>query len=170
MIKLIDQMKDLINNALENGCPCVLATAAPDGEPDIGFKGSMMVFDDESLAYWERTKRQHLKNITANPKVVVLFRDGKSKAAWRFHGLAEVHEAGAIRDQVMARTVSAELGRTPIAKAQLWSSSSIRSLTWPDRFYKAASFCGRSSVPQHSGSPPMFWLFFVYAAGQPGCV
>ena len=116
MIKLIDQMKELINNALENGCPCVLATAAPDGEPDIGFKGSMMVFDDDSLAYWERTKRQHLKNITANPKVVVLFRDGKSKAAWRFHGLAEVHEAGAIRDQVMARTVAAELEKDPDRK------------------------------------------------------
>ena len=75
-----------------------------------------MVFDDDSLAYWERTKRQHLKNITANPKVVVLFRDGKSKAAWRFHGLAEVHEAGAIRDQVMARTVAAELEKDPDRK------------------------------------------------------
>ena len=51
MIKLIDQMHELIDNALANGCPCILATAAPDGEPDIGYKGSMMVFDDESLAY-----------------------------------------------------------------------------------------------------------------------
>ena len=116
MIKLIDQMQELINNALANGSPCVLATAAPDGEPDIGFKGSMMVFDDESLAYWERTKRQHLKNITANPKVVVLFRDAKSKAAWRFHGAAEVHDAGPIRDQVMARTVAAELEKDPDRK------------------------------------------------------
>ena len=116
MIKLIDQMQELINNALANGSPCILATAAPDGEPDIGFKGSMMVFDDESLAYWERTKRQHLKNITANPKVVVLFRDVKSKAAWRFHGIAAVHEAGPIRDQVMARTVAAELEKDPERK------------------------------------------------------
>jgi general stress protein 26 len=116
MIKLIDQMQELINNALANGSPCILATAAPDGEPDIGFKGSMMVFDDESLAYWERTKRQHLKNITANPKVVVLFRDAKSKAAWRFHGIAAVHEAGPIRDQVMARTVAAELEKDPDRK------------------------------------------------------
>ncbi|MDZ4344153.1 MAG: pyridoxamine 5'-phosphate oxidase family protein, partial [Candidatus Binatia bacterium] len=68
MIKLIDEMRDLINPALANGCPCILATASPDGEPDIGFKGSMMVFVDESVAYWERTRRQHLKNITANPK------------------------------------------------------------------------------------------------------
>ena len=116
MIKLIDQMRELIDNALANGCPCLLATAAADGEPDIGFKGSMMVFDDESLAYWERTKRQHLKNVTANPKVVVLFRDAKTKVAWRFHGVAAVHEASALRDQVMARTVPAELEKDPERK------------------------------------------------------
>ena len=116
MIKIIDQMRDLVDNALANGCPCVLATASPDGEPDIGYKGSMMVFDDESLAYWERTKRQHLKNVAANPKVVVLFRDGKSKAAWRFHGTAQLHDAGPIRDQVMARTVAAELEKDPERK------------------------------------------------------
>jgi general stress protein 26 len=116
MIKLIDQMRELINNALANGCPCILATASPDGEPDIGFKGSMMVFDDESLAYWERTRRQHLKNITANPKVIVLFRDTKTKVNWRFHGVATVHDSGAVRDQVMARTVPAELEKDPERK------------------------------------------------------
>ena len=116
MIKLIDQMRELIDNALANGCPCILATASPDGEPDIGLKGSMMVFDDESLAYWERTRRQHLKNITANPKVIVLFRDTKTKVNWRFHGVATVHDSGAVRDQVMARTVPAELEKDPERK------------------------------------------------------
>ncbi len=105
MIKLIDQMHELIDNALANGCPCILATAAPDGEPDIGYKGSMMVFDDESL-----------KNVTANPKVVVLFRDAKTKVAWRFHGVATVHDNGSVRDQVMARTVPAELEKDPERK------------------------------------------------------
>ena len=116
MIKLIDQMRELIDPALANGCPCILATASPDGEPDIGFKGSMMVFDDESLAYWERTRRQHLKNVTANPKVIVLFRDTKTKVNWRFHGVATVHDSGAVRDQVMARTVPAELEKDPERK------------------------------------------------------
>jgi len=116
MIKLTDEMRNLINPALANGCPCILATASPDGEPDIGLKGSMMVFDDESLAYWERTRRQHLKNITANPKVIVLFRDTKTKVNWRFHGVATVHDSGAVRDQVMARTVPAELEKDPERK------------------------------------------------------
>ena len=116
MIAIVDQMKELVNNALANGCPCILATVSGDGEPDIGYKGSMMVFDDESLAYWERTKRQHMKNVKENPRVIVLFRDGKTKAAWRFHGTATMHEDGPIRDQVMARTVKEELDKDPERK------------------------------------------------------
>lgn len=113
MISIIDQMREMIDNALANGCPCILATASANGEPDIGYKGSMMVFDKESLAYWERTKRQHLKNILENPRVVVLFRDPKSRINWRFHGVATLHEQGPIREQVMARTVKDELDKDP---------------------------------------------------------
>ncbi|MGB7949364.1 MAG: pyridoxamine 5'-phosphate oxidase family protein [Candidatus Binatia bacterium] len=116
MIKLTDEMRNMVNPALANGCPCILATASADGEPDIGYKGSMMIFDDESLAYWERTKRQHLKNLTQNPKVVVLFRDAKSKAAFRFHGTATVLDDGPVREQVMGRTVPAELEKDPERK------------------------------------------------------
>ena len=116
MISISDQMKELIDNALANGSPCILATVSADGEPDIGYKGSMMVFDNESLAYWERTKRVHMKNVKENPRVIVLFRDAKTKAAWRFHGTATVHESGPIRDQVMARTVKDELDKDPDRK------------------------------------------------------
>lgn len=116
MISISDQMKDLIDNALANGSPCIIATVSADGEPDIGYKGSMMVFDNDSLAYWERTKRVHMKNVKENPKVIVLFRDAKTKAAWRFHGTATLLESGPIRDQVMARTVKDELDKDPERK------------------------------------------------------
>jgi hypothetical protein len=76
----------------------------------------MMVFDDESLAYWERTRRQHLKNVQENPKVIVLFRDAKTRVGLRFHGSATVHEQGPLRDQVMAKTVKEELDKDPERK------------------------------------------------------
>jgi hypothetical protein len=116
MIEILDQMKEMIDPALANGCPCILATASADGEPDIGYKGSMMVFDKESLAYLERTKRVHLKNLKENPKVVVLFRDAKTKVAWRFHGTTILHESGPIWEQGMARTVKEELDKDPERK------------------------------------------------------
>ncbi len=116
MITLTDQMREMVDNALANGCPCIIATSSAKGEPDIGYKGSMMVFDSESLAYWERTKRQHLKNLLENPHVIVLFRDPKTRINWRFHGVATAHEKGPVRDQVMAKTVKAELEKDPERK------------------------------------------------------
>ncbi|MGH7772664.1 MAG: pyridoxamine 5'-phosphate oxidase family protein [Candidatus Binatia bacterium] len=116
MITLTDQMREMIDNALANGSPCILATASENGEPDIGYKGSMMVFNNESLAYWERTRRQHLKNVLENPKVVVLFRDPKTRVNFRFHGATTVYQDGPIREQVMARTVKDELDKDPERK------------------------------------------------------
>lgn len=111
MIALTDQMRELVNNALANGCPCILATVSGAGEPDIGYKGSIMIFDNESLAYWERTRRQHFKNLSENQNVVVLFRDPKTRVNWRFHGVATIHKDGSVRDQVMAKVVKDELDK-----------------------------------------------------------
>ncbi len=116
MIKLTDQMRDLINPALEKGTPCLVATVSKDGTPNIGYKGSTMVFDDESLAYWERTRQGTLSNLEENPNVMVLFRDPATRAAWRFVGKATIHKEGPLREQVMERTVKAELDRDPERK------------------------------------------------------
>jgi hypothetical protein len=116
MIKLTDQMRELIDPALARGCPCLVATVSKDGLPNVGYKGSVMVFDDESLAYWERTLQGTSENVEANPNVMILFRDPATRAAWRFVGQATVHKAGPLWEQVMARTVPAELERDPERK------------------------------------------------------
>jgi len=41
-------MRKMIDPALANGSPCILATVSAEGEPDIGYKGSMMIFDNAS--------------------------------------------------------------------------------------------------------------------------
>ena len=116
MITLTDQMRNEIDPALAQGCPCLVATVSQDGIPNIGYKGSMMVFDDTSLAYWERTLQGTLANVEANPNVMILFRNPATRAAWRFVGKATVHKEGEQREQVMARTVQAELERDPERK------------------------------------------------------
>lgn len=116
MIKLTDQMRELIDSALERGCPCVVATASQDGVPNVGYKGSVLVFDDTSLAYWERTLQGTQQNVEENPNVMILFRDPATRAAWRFVGKATVHRDGPLREQVMSRVVKAELDRDPERK------------------------------------------------------
>ncbi len=115
-IKLTDEMRELLGSALANRTPCFLATASTSGQPSIGPKGSMMVFDDDYLAYWERVRRGLLENIRENPQVAVLYFDIPRRKFWRFYGRATVHESGPARDEIMARTVKVEIDRDPQRK------------------------------------------------------
>jgi predicted pyridoxine 5'-phosphate oxidase superfamily flavin-nucleotide-binding protein len=111
MIDMTGEISELINNALAEGAPCVLGSASKDGHPQISMKGSVMVYDRETLAYWERSMRSALENVAENPNVVVLYRNPGKRINWRFYGTATVHTSGAIRAEVMRRTVQAELDR-----------------------------------------------------------
>lgn len=115
-VALSDEMAQFINNASANGTPCILVTVLSDGYPNPSFRGSMMVFDSEHLAYWDRSLRGALASIQANPKVAMLFRDPATRKSWRFYGQAELHRDGPIREQVMARTPQAELDQDPERK------------------------------------------------------
>ena len=113
MIDMNGEMKELVDRNHADGWSCTVGTSDKEGQPQLSLKGSVMVFDSETLAYWERAKRSALENVVENPKVVVLYNNMDTKIRRRFYGTAEVHESGAIRDEVMARTVQAELDRDP---------------------------------------------------------
>ena len=113
MIDMNGEMKELLERALADGISCTVGTADKDGQPQLSLKGSVMVYDSETLAYWERSKRSALDNVKENPKVVILYNNPGERIRWRFYGTAVVHESDAIRDEVMARTVQGELDRDP---------------------------------------------------------
>ena len=113
MISLTDEMREPINDALANGTPCVLATASSTGDIGISFRGSMMVWDDQSLAYWDRSLGTGVEHIDEHGKVAVLFRDPARRVGWKFFGVAKAYQEGPIREQVMARVVQPELDRDP---------------------------------------------------------
>lgn len=116
MIHLTEEMRDAINNALADGTPVVVATASPDGRPDLAFKGSVLVWDPEHLAYWERSRGETLRNLEANPHICLLYRNPQRGLAWRFYGIAELHPDGDLRARIMERVVPAELERDPERK------------------------------------------------------
>lgn len=109
----LTQYADAVNGALADGVPCVLATVSEAGRPNLGFKGSVMVFDGEHLAYWERAGGQHLANLRVRPYVAVQYFNYSKGMYVRFYGEAELHEQGPVREQIMARVVAPELERDP---------------------------------------------------------
>ncbi len=106
---LSETMKRLIDNAWDDGYPCLLATTGSAG-PNISPKGSMLVFDDQHLAYWERSKKVALENLGADKRVVMMYsnfkaqRDGVLESGFlRFWGTAELHESGPVHQAIFAK-------------------------------------------------------------------
>lgn len=100
------KVRNLIRSAWDDGAPCLVATNGPDG-PNISPKGSMVVYDDDHLAYWERSKRQALVNLGHDKRVCIMYanfkaqRDGVLESGFlRFWGTAELHESGSVRDAI----------------------------------------------------------------------
>ena len=113
MIKFTDEMKKNIDNAYTNTVPMIVATASGSGEPNMSFRGSFMAFDDEHLAFWDRTQQKGLSQIEENPQALAMLINFEESVRLKFFGTATVHRDGEIREQVMARVVQPELDRDP---------------------------------------------------------
>ncbi len=104
-----ETIRRLITNAWEDGYVCLLGTSGEDG-PNISPKGSMMLFDDNHLAYWERSKKQALANLQHDNRVIVVYSNMQAQrdkvlesGILRFYGVAELHESGPVHDAIFAR-------------------------------------------------------------------
>jgi len=112
----LSEMAQYVDRAHDDGLTCLVATASKDGAPNLAYKGSLMVWDTDHLAFWERAHGETLAHLRENPKIAAVYRNRAAGKAWRFWGVAEVHESGELRAGVMVRTVQAELDRDPDRK------------------------------------------------------
>ncbi|HVZ52055.1 MAG TPA: pyridoxamine 5'-phosphate oxidase family protein [Pseudolabrys sp.] len=111
---LSDTIKTLIRNAWDDGYPCLVATSGLLG-PNITPKGSMIVYDDEHLAWWERSKRQVLENLGHDRRVCIMYanfkaqRDGVLESGFlRLYGAVELHETGPVHDKIFSMLLPRE--------------------------------------------------------------
>ena len=111
MIHLTEEMHDLVNGARASGNPCIVATASPDGTPNAGFIGTVLAYDDASLAYRDRSGRRPLVEI--DPKAVVLFRDSGREIGWKFRCTSTVHRSGPVYHEVMGRLAESGMPAPP---------------------------------------------------------
>jgi hypothetical protein len=108
------KIRELIGKAWDDGVPCLVGTVGAEG-PNISPKGSLIVFDDDHLAYWERSKKQALANLQHDNRVVVVYSNMKAQrdgvlpsGVLRFWGTAELHESGPMREAIFARLTKRE--------------------------------------------------------------
>ena len=122
MIKMTPLMKDLLDKALADGTPCLIGTASKEGRPQISPKGSVAVFGDDMLCYWERSHRSSQKRIGENPNVTVYYRNPARKenpyraGCIRFHGKARIVTGGPEWEKAWGLTNHEEQSKDPEKK------------------------------------------------------
>jgi uncharacterized pyridoxamine 5'-phosphate oxidase family protein len=86
-----------------------LVATAKDGQPDLALKGSLMVWDKDHLAWWERSKRETYDALSTNPKVAVFVRNPtRDRRTIRFYGTARVVKDREVRERVWDRVLQIE--------------------------------------------------------------
>jgi hypothetical protein len=89
MAKLTEEMKALIGSQ-----QAFIATASPDGVPNIGPKASTHVVDDEHIVFYELTGGRTWENLQKNPRVAIAMADTSTMQGYRFVGKAELITEG----------------------------------------------------------------------------
>ena len=98
MAKLTGEIKEMLGKQL-----AIVATASKSGVPNAGPKGSVMVFDDETLVYSEATEGKTFRNLQENPNVAVMIMDREKSDGYQIKGRAEFITSGSLFDQIARR-------------------------------------------------------------------
>ncbi len=115
-LALTDELKALVNNALAQGVPLLLAAVSPDGRPVVSFRGSVQTYSDDQLGLWARNGQGGaLDAIRANPNVVLVYRSPTTPVL-QFHGRARVAENDEERSRVFDNAPEREQAADPERK------------------------------------------------------
>ena len=100
-------------NRIENS---LIGTVLPNGFAQITPRGSTMLFDDESIALWERGKGTTTKNLADGTPVTIFMRKPALRETGilpkggilRLYGRAKIHKSGAVYEEIWNRLIEAE--------------------------------------------------------------
>lgn len=114
MIKLGDELKRRLVDALTDGVAVVASYIDPNGDPHISFYGSVHAYSDQELGLWARNPESALvAGIPDNPKVAFAYADLSTRTFYRLHGTARVTTDEAERERVFAGMHPFEQGQDP---------------------------------------------------------
>jgi hypothetical protein len=94
-------VRGIINGALANGTPIVVAYTDEDGQPSLSLRGSTQVYSDTQVCIWVRNAEGGIvRTMARNPRVSLLYRDSKSRTTLIIQGRGHVETDPEIRERV----------------------------------------------------------------------
>jgi adenylate cyclase len=76
---------DAIRNCLEGAIPAQMATAAPDGTPNVAYLSQVQYVDSDHVALSFQFFNKTRQNVLANPRATLLLVDPQTAASYRLH-------------------------------------------------------------------------------------
>ncbi len=100
---------------------CLVGSVLPDGYAQISPRGSVQVYDDNTISLWERGRGSTTEATTDGTKLTVFYFNYDLMAQGvlpiagiaRLYGTAEVHKSGPVYDKVWERLIQPEKDRDP---------------------------------------------------------
>jgi len=125
MAKIPKKLHGPINSAFPKNV-CLVGTARKNGWAQITPKGSTLIYDDETIAYWDRKHGSTYETVQSGTKVMVYFRSPELRqekilpkgGIARFYGTAIIYKDGPVREEVWKRMVQPERDHDPEQKGQ----------------------------------------------------
>ena len=109
-----DFVRTLVNGALANGTPMVIASTDETGEPILSLRGATQDNSDTQLSVWLRhAEGDTVKSIRTNPKMAALYRDSRVRNTLIFHGRGRIVEDEAVRNRVFDIAPEVEQNHDP---------------------------------------------------------
>jgi hypothetical protein len=99
--KIPDFVKAIVNAALANNTPLIVAYTGDDGAPVLTMRGSTMAYSDTQLSIWVRHANGGMANtLRKNPKMTLMYRDPPARATLTFQGRGYFNDDPDVRNRV----------------------------------------------------------------------
>ena len=99
--KIPDFVKAIVNAALANNTPLIVAYTGEDGAPVLSLRGSTQAYSDTQLSIWVRhANGGMIKALQRNPSMALIYRDPPNRTTLTFQGRGHVDTSEEVRSRV----------------------------------------------------------------------
>jgi uncharacterized protein len=104
MARIPKEVQEFVKNKM-----AWVATASPDGVPNVTPKGTTQVIDDEHIVFADLFSLKTRDNLQKNPKIAVTVMDLQTHKGYQFKGSAQLIDSGPEFDQAVERLKKAPM-------------------------------------------------------------
>jgi uncharacterized pyridoxamine 5'-phosphate oxidase family protein len=107
-------VKGIINGALANNTPLIVAYTDDKGAPNLSLRGSTQVYSDTQLSIWVRHANGGMANqLKKNPQMALMYRDPPARTNLTFEGRAHFETDEEVRNRVFELAPEVEQKHDP---------------------------------------------------------